>query len=85
MMFTTAIGASVIAWGLAEPIFYLQTPPPGIAVGSTKSFEWAHMYPLLHWGIVPGSMYALPEVAIAYMLYVKTYRGLRIGSACDGA
>ncbi|MDB4435408.1 BCCT family transporter [bacterium] len=44
MMFTTAIGASVIAWGFAEPIFYLQTPPLGIEVGSSKSFEWAHMY-----------------------------------------
>ena len=85
MMFTTAIGASVIAWGFAEPIFYLQTPPLGIEVGSTKSFEWAHMYPLLHWGIVPWSMYALPAVPIAYMLYVKRYPVLRISSACDGA
>ena len=30
MMFTAAIGASVFAWGFAEPIFYLQTPPMGI-------------------------------------------------------
>ena len=41
MMFTAAIGGSVIAWGFAEPIFYLQTPPMGIEVGSAKSFEWA--------------------------------------------
>ena len=85
MMFTTAIGASVIAWGFAEPIFYLQTPPMGIEVGSSKSFEWAHMYPLLHWGIVPWSLYALPAVPIAYMLYVKRHPILRISSACDGA
>ena len=65
--------------------FTLQTPPLGIEVGSTKSFEWAHMYPLLHWGIVPWSMYALPAVPIAYMLYVKRYPVLRISSACDGA
>ena len=85
MMFTTAIGASVIAWGFAEPIYYLQTPPMGIEVGSSKSFEWAHMYPLLHWGIVPWSIYALPAVPIAYMLYVKRAPVLRISSACDGA
>jgi len=85
MMFTTAIGASVIAWGFAEPIFYLQTPPMGIEVGSSKSFEWAHMYPLLHWGIIPWAIYALPAVPIAYMLYVKRYPILRISSACDGA
>jgi BCCT family betaine/carnitine transporter len=85
MMFTAAIGASVLAWGFAEPIHYLQTPPLGIEVGSSKSFEWAHMYPLLHWGLVPWSIYAVPAVPIAYMLYVKRYPVLRISSACDGA
>ena len=85
MMFTAAIGAAVLAWGFAEPIYYLQTPPLGIEVGSSKSFEWAHMYPLLHWGLVPWSIYALPAVPIAYMLYVKRYPVLRISSACDGA
>ena len=85
MMFTAAIGAAVLAWGFAEPIYYLQTPPMGIEVGSSKSFEWAHMYPLLHWGLVPWSIYAVPAVPIAYMLYVKRYPVLRISSACDGA
>ena len=85
MMFTAAIGASVIAWGFAEPIYYLQTPPMGIEVGSSKSFEWAHMYPLMHWGIIGWSIYALPAVPIAYMLYVKRDPFLRISSACDGA
>jgi BCCT family betaine/carnitine transporter len=85
MMFTAAIGAAVLAWGFAEPIYYLQTPPLGIEVGSSKSFEWAHVYPMLHWGIVPWSIYAVPAVPIAYMLYVKRYPVLRISSACDGA
>ncbi len=85
MMFTAAIGAAVIAWGFAEPIYYLKTPPMGIEVGSAKSFEWAHMYPLFHWGLVGWALYALPAVPIAYMLYVKRYTTLRISSACDGA
>ena len=85
MMFTAAIGAGVIAWGFAEPIYYLQTPPMGIEPGSSKSFEWAHMYPLFHWGIIGWAIYAVPAVPIAYMLYVKRYTTLRISSACDGA
>jgi BCCT family betaine/carnitine transporter len=85
MMFTAAIGASVIAWGFAEPIYYLQTPPMGIEVGSSKSFEWAHMYPLMHWGVIGWAIYALPAVPIAYMLYVKRDPYLRISRACDGA
>lgn len=85
MMFTAAIGASVIAWGFAEPIFYIQTPPLGIEVGSSESFEWAHMYPLLNWGLIPWAFYTVPAVPIAYMLYVKQQPLLRISSACDGA
>jgi BCCT family betaine/carnitine transporter len=85
MMFTAAIGGSVIAWGFAEPIFYLQTPPMGIEAGSSKSFEWAHMYPLLHWGLVPWALYTVPAVPIAYMLYVRRSKTLRISSACDAA
>lgn len=85
MMFTAAIGASVIAWGFAEPIFYLQTPPLHIEIGSSKSFEWAHMYPLLHWGLIPWAFYTVPAVPIAYMLYVRRSKTLRISSACDGA
>jgi BCCT family betaine/carnitine transporter len=84
MMFTAAIGAGVIAWGFAEPIYYLKTPPMGIEVGSAQSFEWAHMYPLFHWGIMGWAIYAVPAVPIAYMLYVKRYQTLRISSACDG-
>ena len=37
MMFTAAIGAAVLTWGFSEPIFYLQTPPLDIAIGSSKS------------------------------------------------
>lgn len=85
MMFTAAIGASVIAWGFAEPIFYIQNPPLNLIPLSDEAFEWAHMYPLLHWGIVPWAIYALPAVPIAYMLYVREYPVLRISSACDGA
>jgi len=85
MMFTAAIGASVIAWGFAEPIFYIQTPPFNFTPGSHEAFEWAHVYPMLHWGIIPWAIYALPAVPIAYMLYVREYPVLRISSACDGA
>ena len=68
MMFTASMGASLIAWGFAEPIFYLETPPLGIQPHSSTAFEWAHMYPLFHWGLVPWAIYCLPSVPIAYML-----------------
>ncbi len=85
MMFTAGVGGGLLVWGFAEPLFYLKNPPFGIEPLSKASIEWAHMYPLFHWGIVPWAIYAIPAVPIAYMLYVKKVPILRISSACDGA
>jgi len=83
MMFTAGIGAGVVIWGFAEPIFYLQTPPFGIEPHSSKAMEWAHMYPLFHWGILPWAMYVVPAVPIAYLLYVRKSPSLKISTVCE--
>ena len=57
MMFTASMGASLIAWGFAEPIFYIQTPPLGAEPYSTEAFEFAHMYPIFHWSLAPWAIY----------------------------
>ena len=78
MMFTAGIGAGTVAWGFGEPIHYLETPPLGIEPYSSEAYEWAHMYPMLHWGIIPWAFYAVPAVPIAYALYVERAPFLRI-------
>jgi BCCT family betaine/carnitine transporter len=85
MMFTASMGASLIAWGFAEPIFYLATPPLGIEANSTQAYEFAHMYPLFHWGVVPWAIYCLPAIPIAYMLFVRRTPSLKISDSCDDA
>ena len=85
MMFTASMGASLIAWGFAEPIFYIETPPLGIEPHSSAAFEWAHMYPLFHWGLVPWAIYCLPSVPIAYMLFVRRTPCLKISESCSEA
>ncbi|MEM7284279.1 MAG: BCCT family transporter [Pseudomonadota bacterium] len=85
MMFTAGVGGGLLVWGFAEPIFYIQTPPFGIEPLSPAAIEWAHMYPLFHWGLIPWALFAIPAVPIAYMLYVKKTPIMRISSACDGA
>jgi len=85
MMFTASMGASLIAWGFAEPIFYIQTPPLGIEPNSARAFEFAHMYPLFHWGVVPWAIYCLPAVPIAYMLFVRKKPSLKISDSCEEA
>jgi BCCT family betaine/carnitine transporter len=85
MMFTAGVGGSLIAWGIAEPIFYIQTPPFGIEPHSSTAMEWAHMYPLFHWGITPWTFYAIPTVPVAYMLFVNRTPMLKISGTCAGA
>jgi len=85
MMFTAGIGGSLIAWGIAEPIFYVQTPPFGVEPHSAAAMEWAHMYPLFHWGITPWAFYAIPAVPVAYMLFVNGAPMMKISGACEAA
>ncbi len=85
MMFTAGIGGSLIAWGIAEPIFYVQTPPFGVEPHSAAAMEWAHMYPLFHWGITPWAFYAIPAVPVAYMLFVNRSPMMKISGACEAA
>ena len=83
MMFTASMGASLIAWGFAEPIFYLATPPLGLEPNSSAAYEFAHMYPLFHWGLVPWAIYSLPAIPIAYMLFVRRTPCLKISESCS--
>ncbi len=85
MMFTAGIGSGLVIWGFAEPIFYLKTPPFSIEPFSDQAREWAHMYPLFHWGIIPWAIYAVPAVAIAYQLFAKDVKSMRVSDACDDA
>ncbi len=85
MMFTAGIGGSLIAWGFAESMYYLKSPPLGIEAGTSMATEMAHVYPLFHWGIIPWAIYALPAVPIAYMLYVKRTPQMRMSNGCDEA
>jgi len=85
MMFTASMGASLIALGFAEPIFYIQSPPLGIEANTSTAFEFAHMYSIFHWSVAPWAIYCLPAIPIAYMVYVRRAHSLRIGDSCDEA
>ncbi len=71
MMFTASMGASLIALGFAEPVFYLQSPPLGIEANSSMAFEFAHMYPIYHWSLVPWAIYCLPAIPTVYILSIS--------------
>ena len=85
MMFTAGIGGSMMAWGIAEPLFYINSPPFGITPQSSGALEWAHAYPVFHWGIIPWAFYAIPAIPISYMLYIKRVPMMKVSGACESA
>lgn len=83
MMFSAGIGIGLVSWSFVEPIYYLATPPLGIEPYSSAAAEWGHMYAQFHWSFVPWALYAVPSVAVAYMLHVERTPFLRISQACS--
>lgn len=84
MLFCAGIGISIVNWSFVEPLYFLSGPPLGISPGSTAAAEWAAMYPLFHWGVVPWALYLVPALPIGYVLYVRRGNLLRLSEACRG-
>ncbi|WP_346839246.1 BCCT family transporter [Microbulbifer sp. SAOS-129_SWC] len=82
MMFSAGIGIGLVSWSFVEPIYYLSTPPLHLQAHSASAAEWGHMYAQFHWSFVPWALYAVPSVAVAYMLHVDHRPFLRISEVC---
>lgn len=82
MLFCAGIGVSILNWAFIEPIYIYAAPPFGITPKSDEAIEWAAMYPLIHWGFVPWSLYLLPTLPIAYNLFVRKKHIMRFSDAC---
>ena len=84
MLFCAGIGISICNWAFVEPLYLLSGPPLGIEGGTTEAAEWAAMYPMFHWGVVPWALYLMPALPMAYVLYVRKVNVLRLSEACRG-
>lgn len=84
MLFCAGIGISICNWAFVEPLYFLSGPPMGIQSGTTQAVEWAAMYPMFHWGVVPWALYLMPALPIGYALYVRKVNVLRLSEACRG-
>lgn len=82
MIFTAALGGSVVLWATIEPFYYLMGPPFGVEPFSYEAYQWGTAYPLFHWGFTGNSMYCALGVAFAYMFWVQKKDVNRASSAC---
>lgn len=84
LIFTSTAGSSLLYWGFIEWSYYYTAPPFGITPESVEAGEWASTYGIFHWGFMGFSIYCLPSIALAYVLYVRKVPSLRLSSACRG-
>ncbi|WP_426326059.1 BCCT family transporter [Microbacterium sp. E-13] len=70
MMFATGMGIGLVYWGVAEPLFFYLSPPPGTAEAQTpEALNVAMGQTLFHWTLFPWAMYAIVGLGMAYGTY----------------
>lgn len=82
MIFTAAVGGSVVLWATVEPFYYLMDPAFGVEPYSYNAYRLATQYPLFHWGFSGNAIYAVLGVAFAYLFWVRKADVNRASSAC---
>ncbi|MCF7978302.1 MAG: BCCT family transporter [Chromatiaceae bacterium] len=75
MLFAGGMGAGLLFWGPAEPIYHF-TDPPGIEGGTPEAARLAMVLTNLHWGLHAWSIYAVCALVIAYFVFRRNAPGL---------
>lgn len=83
MLFCCGVGSSIIVWGVAEPIYYIDGPPLGLEPRSVAAYSIAHALPTFHWGIHGWAIYTVGTLAICYSVYIRRARRLRLSTSCE--
>lgn len=83
MLFCCGIGSSIIIWGVAEPIYYIDGPPLNLEPRSIAAYGIAHALPTFHWGIHGWAIYTVGTLAVAYSIYVRRAPRLRLSTSCE--
>lgn len=79
MMFTCGLAADILFYSFSEWMMYASDPHIA-ELGSVQ--EWAGVYPLFHWSIIPWSFYLVLAVAFGFMLHVRNREKQKYSEAC---
>ncbi len=79
MMFTAGLAADILFYSFSEWILY--AVDPHIAeLGSVQ--DWASVYPIFHWSLIPWGFYLMLAVAFGFMLHVRKRERQKYSEAC---
>lgn len=79
MMFTAGLAADILFYSFSEWILYA-TDPHIAELGSIQ--DWASVYPIFHWSLIPWGFYLVLAVAFGFMLHVRRRDRQKYSEAC---
>lgn len=84
MLFTGGVGAGLVYWSMAEPMFYLKFPPFWGEAFSAQAAQFSIAYGIFHWGVLAWGIFAPGAIAFSYMVYVRKKPYYYPSYACRG-
>lgn len=79
MMFTAGLAADILFYSFSEWILYA-TDPHIAELGSIQ--DWASVYSIFHWSLIPWGFYLVLAVAFGFMLHVRKRERQKYSEAC---
>lgn len=79
MMFTCGLAADILFYSFSEWILYASDPHIA-EMGSIQ--EWASVYPIFHWSLIPWAFYLVLAVSFGFMLHVRKRDRQKYSEAC---
>ena len=79
MMFTAGLAADILFYSFSEWVMYA-TDPHIAELGSIR--EWAGVFPIFHWSLIPWGFYLVLAVAFGFMLHVRNRERQKYSEAC---
>ena len=71
MLFSAGMGIGLVFFGVAEPMYHLAGPKPGVEGTPQELGDAAMTQTILHWGVHAWAIYVVIALAIAYSVYRK--------------
>lgn len=79
MMFTCGLAADILFYSFSEWVLYA-TDPHIAELGSIQ--DWAGVFPVFHWSLIPWAFYLVLAVAFGFMLHVRKQSRQKYSEAC---
>ena len=79
MMFTCGLAADILFYSFAEWVMYASDPYI-LTLGTIQ--EWAPVFPIFHWSLIPWGFYLVLAVAFGFMLHIRKIDRQRFSEAC---